>query len=136
MKVQGEGEGALGQFAVHHPVERPHSLLDARGTGDQQRPGAGFFVEVFEEQERQPTEVISVEVTNRHKVHLLGREAEGFERQQSGGAAVEQKACASHLDKVATLTPAAVAERIARAENRNTHRCSRAWENSLHYFLF
>jgi hypothetical protein len=65
--------------------------------------------------------MIAVEVTNRHEINVVSVQAKRLEREQRRGSAVKQKSSVVRFDKIAALTPTAVAECITSTKNRNTH---------------
>ena len=120
-ELQGEGNRAARQFAVHRPVQRPHPLLGSARADDGQRPAPRSFVQIFEKQERQPAEMVAVQMADRHEVDLLRGDLQRLQCEQRRGPAVEQKPGVRGLHQIPALASAAVEERVARAEYRYAH---------------
>ena len=124
-ELQGERKRAARQFAVHRPVQGPHPLFGSARADDGQRPAARPFVQIFEKQERQPAEMVAVQMADCHEVDPLRGDLQRLEGQQRRRPAVEQKSRIRGLHQIPALASAAVEERVARAEHRYAHDRSR-----------
>ena len=74
-----------------------------------------------EDEERQPTEVIAVQMTDHHRVHLAWIEVLGLYGGQAGGATVDERGVALLLEADACLEPTAAAEGIPAADDCDLH---------------
>src|SRR5581483_12004721 len=92
---------------------------------DRQRRLAAAELAV-QDQERDPAEVVAVEVAQAHPADRRRVEAGALEGDQGGGAAVEQEAPAGAVHAEARLQPAARPERVARAEEPDAERAGHA----------
>jgi hypothetical protein len=100
-------------------TSRPEAVGGAWRAGDGQRAGAPAELAV-EDQERQPAEVVAVQVGDEHGADLAGVEAAGPERAERCRPAVEQDGCLARRAQVdAGLVTPAAAEGIAGAGERH-----------------
>src|SRR5262249_41296266 len=95
--------------------------LDALRPRDDQRPGAAGELCV-KQQERQTGEMIAVEMRDQGEIDWLSRNAEGFQRRQRCGAAIDQEIDRGARDVKASGVAAAGADRTAAADELQLHR--------------
>ncbi len=121
VELEREPAACRGRAGEHHLHRRPHAFPGARRPGHDQRPGAFADQLAVQDQERQPAEVIAVQVAQQHRVDGVGRDPVAAHADERGGAAVDEKAGAAAFDQHAGLQAPAAAEGVAAAEKGETH---------------
>lgn len=111
----------LRQLAVHGGVQGAYPLFGARRSNNSERPGARVFIDIFEKEKRQPPKMIAVQMADGHKVYPFRRNTKGFEGEQRGRAAIEQKAGVGGFNQISTMASPPVTERITRAKHCHPH---------------
>src|SRR5207244_7734453 len=95
-----------------HRVE--HTLMQAWWGSDGELPLAAAELPV-EHEERQPSEVIAVEVGDHYPAELIGLEPGPFQPHQGRGTAVDEDRLGASADVQARLEAAAAPESVSRA---------------------
>ena len=109
----GKAPFRAGRFGKEHFQRRIEPRPRPRRTGDQQRLfPAGEKLRV-EQEERQPAEMIAVQMREDDRVDAVGIDALPFQRRHGRGAAVDQQRALGGLQEEAGIEPATRAEGVA-----------------------
>ena len=119
-EVGGETPGHRRRAREEHLHRRLDAGADARRARDDQRPRAPAELAIQHE-ERHAAEVVAVQVAQDDPADLARIDAGALQRDERGGAAVEEDGIARPREMQARLKPAAAAEGVARPDERELH---------------
>jgi len=97
-------------------------LLGAWRAGHLQRLDARIFVESIQEKKGQATEVVAVEMAQKHDIQLPRVEARPLHSEQRRGPAVQEKEPIPRIDEVAAVVSASAPEGITATEDVKFHK--------------
>src|SRR5216683_4746042 len=116
------------EMRKHCAHQLPGALLQLGGSGNRKDLLAARLPHVFQDEKRQPAEVIAVQVADEQQIETVCWDATAFERRDQAGTGFHQDAAAGRVDQVAGLSTAKAPERIAGAQQSygdgRTVRCS------------